>query len=101
MTSAAPDPAAIRLEVLSRLASAREGWSRSEAGWRHGPFEVIPYASPGLSYGVWRGPRCMAAVMLPRDAIAVCECLASAELERPSSPERLFRSLSIPLPSTG
>jgi hypothetical protein len=35
--------------------------------------------------------------MLPRDAIAICECLAQAARERPSSPQRLFDSLAIPL----
>jgi hypothetical protein len=97
----APDPAAIRLEVLGRAVAGREGWTRTEAGWAFGPLEVIPQGAPGLSYELWRGPRCVAAVMVPRDAIAVCECLVAAARARPSPPQRLFASLSIPLTGDG
>jgi hypothetical protein len=93
-----PDPAAIRLEVLSRMLTGREGWTSTETSWRLGDLELVPRTSPGLSYELWRGKRCVAALMVPRDAIAVCECLALAARERPSSPQRLFQGLSIPPP---
>jgi hypothetical protein len=97
MGDASPDPAAIRLEVLARMLAERDGWTPTEGGWGIGPFELVTRSAPGLSYEVWRGPRCIAAAMLPRDAIAICECLAQAARERPSSPQRLFDSLAIPL----
>lgn len=96
MGEASPDPAAIRLEVLTRMLGERDGWSRTDAGWAFGPYELVARTSPGLSYEVWRGPRCIAAIMVPRDAIAICECLAQAARERPSPPQRLFDSLAIP-----
>jgi hypothetical protein len=96
----APDPAAIRLEVLSRLVSGREGWSATADGWRLGAFELIPRSAPGLSYELWKGNRRVAALMTPRDAVAVSECLANEESLRPTSPERLFASLAIPLPTS-
>ncbi len=93
----APDPAAIRFEVLSRMLTGREGWARAESGWRIGQYELIPRPTPGLSYEVWKGKRCVAALMVPRDAIAVCECLEAQANARPSSPHGLFQGLSIPL----
>jgi hypothetical protein len=96
--SSAPDPAVIRLEVLGRALAGREGWRRTEAGWALGALELVPRGSPGLSYELWRGPRCIAALMVPRDAIAVCECLAAADRARPAPPQRLFEALSIPAP---
>jgi hypothetical protein len=98
VTSHAPDPAAIRLEVLDRMLSGRQGWTRSDGSWRMGPYELIARTTPGLSYELWKGRRCVAALMVPRDAIAVCECLASAASQRPSTPQTLFQGLSIPLP---
>ncbi|CAN5702031.1 hypothetical protein BH24ACT26_BH24ACT26_05030 [soil metagenome] len=98
MMTGAPDPAAIRLEVLSRILAGREGWARTEGGWAFGAYELIPRVAPGLSYELWRGARCVAAMMVPKDAIAVSECLAAADALRASTPQRLFDSLEIPLP---
>jgi phage shock protein PspC (stress-responsive transcriptional regulator) len=42
---------------------------------------------------------CVAALMVPKDAIAVAECLAGAARSAPSSPARLYAALSIPAPS--
>ncbi|MFN2490076.1 MAG: hypothetical protein ABR529_10120 [Actinomycetota bacterium] len=97
----APDPAAIRLEVLSRMLAGREGWTRTGSSWRLGPYELIPRMSPGLPYELWKGKRCVAALMVPRDAIAVCECLALAASTRPPSDQSLFRALAIPAPPPG
>lgn len=95
-----PDPAGIRLEVLTRLVEGREGWTSTPEGWRLGPYELVPTAHPGLSYEVWRGPRCIAAIMVPRDAVAVTECLCEAAGRIAPPPQRLFENLSIPLPPT-
>jgi hypothetical protein len=97
--SGAPDPAAIRYEVLSRALDGREGWTATGTSWRLGDYELIPRSSPGLPYELWRNKRCVAALMVPKDAIAVAECLAGAARSAPSSPERLFAALSIPAPS--
>jgi hypothetical protein len=80
------------------MLAGREGWTRTDNSWRLGDYELIPRTSPGLSYELWRGKRCVAALMVPRDAIAVCECLALAASQQPSPPQRLFEGLSIPIP---
>jgi hypothetical protein len=100
LVAGSPDPAAIRYEVLSRVLRGREGWSSTGETWRLGEFELVPKASPGLPYELWRNKRCIAALMVPKDAVAVAECLDGAAREVPSSPERLFRALSIPVPNT-
>lgn len=96
VTVGGPDPAAIRLEVLSRMLAGREGWTRRQDTWCLGPFELIARRGPGLSYELWRKKRCVAALMVPRDAIAVCECLAAAADGRASPPQTLFQGLSLP-----
>jgi hypothetical protein len=101
VTPAPPDPAAIRMEVLDRMLADRDGWARTDLAWTIGAYELIPRTSPGLSYELWRGPRCVAAVMVPRDAIAVAECLAGTDSLRPSSPQRLYEGLSIPFSVDG
>jgi hypothetical protein len=98
--SGIPDPAAIRYEVLSRMLHGREGWTATGTSWRMGDYELVPRSSPGLSYELWRNKRCVAALMVPKDAVAVAECLAGAAQRVPGSPERLFAALSIPLPKT-
>jgi hypothetical protein len=95
-----PDPAAIRYEVLSRILRGREGWTATATCWRLGDYELVPRTSPGLPYELWRRKRCVAAIMVPKDAVAVAECLAGAARNEPSSPERLFAALAIPMPRT-
>ena len=80
-----PDPAAIRLDALSRMLAGRNGWTRGSAGWCVGPYELIARRAPGLPYELWKGKRCVAALMAPRDAIAVAECLAAGARESPPS----------------
>jgi hypothetical protein len=94
-----PDPAAIRYEVLSRMLTGREGWSNAGGSWRFGDCELVPKPSPGLSYELWRNKRCIGALLVPKDAVAVAECLVAAARAVPSTPERLFRSMSIPTPN--
>jgi hypothetical protein len=92
----APDPAAIRLEVLSHMLSDRDGWTRTGLGWGHGPYELIARRGPGLPYELWKGSRCVAALMVPRDAIVVTECLAEAARRRRSPAGALRQALAIP-----
>jgi hypothetical protein len=96
--SGSPDPAAIRNEVLSRMLASREGWSNVDGSWRFGDCQLVPKSSPGLSYELWRNKRCIGALLVPKDAVAVAECLVGAARALPSTPERLFRSMSIPTP---
>jgi hypothetical protein len=92
----APDPAAIRLEVLSHMLSEREGWTRTGEGWELGPYELIARRGPGLPYELWKGSRCVAALMVPRDAIAVTECLADAARRRRPADGALWQALALP-----
>jgi hypothetical protein len=96
--SGTPDPAAIRYEVLSRILAGREGWTNTGESWRLGDYELVARTSPGLPYELWRNKRCIAALMVPKDAVAVAECLDGAAQRLPSSPQRLFNALSIPAP---
>ena len=95
MSVAQPDPAAIRLEVLTRMLGGRNAWTRGPAGWCLGPYELVARREPGLPYELWKGKRCVAAMMAPRDAIAVTECLAEAAGQREAAPGTLF-GLSVP-----
>jgi hypothetical protein len=95
VTPEAPDPAAIRLEVLSGMLAGREGWTRTDGGWQVGRYELITRRDPGLPYELWKGNRCVALLMAPRDAIAVAECLAEADGHRPTTSERLLEGLSL------
>ena len=92
-----PDPAAIRYEVLSRILQGREGWSDANGSWQFGDCQLVPKSSPGLSYELWRNKRCIGALLVPKDAVAVVECLVGTARRLPSTPERLFSSMSIPL----
>lgn len=94
-----PDPAAIRYEVLSRILQGREGWTNTGGRWQFGDCLLVPKSSPGLSYELWRNKRCIGALLVPKDAVAVVECLVGAAQQLPSTPERLFRSMSIPVPN--
>ena len=80
-----PDPAAISLEALTRALSGHSGWTRGPEGWCVGPYELIARRAPGLPYELWKGKRCVAALMSPRDAIAVGECLAATARQSPPS----------------
>ena len=80
-----PDPAAIRLDVLSTMVADRGGWTRGPVGWCVGPFELVAQRAPGLPYELWKGNRCVAAMMAPRDAIAVAECLSAMVRQAPTA----------------
>ena len=95
MSVVQPDPAAIRLDVLSRMLTGRTEWSRGPQGWCLGPYELVARRAPGLPYELWKGKRCVAAMMTPRDAIAVTECLAEAAGRREAAPGTLF-GLTVP-----
>jgi hypothetical protein len=67
------------------MVAERSGWTRGPTGWCVGPFELIARRAPGLPYELWKGNRCVAAMMAPRDAIAVGECLAAMVREAPTA----------------
>ena len=81
------------------MLQGREGWSNADGSWRFGDYQLVCKASPGLSYELWRNKRCIGALLVPKDAVAVAECLVGAARGLPSTPERLFRSMSIPTPN--